>query len=142
MDTLKIFVVDDDIYYLHLFQQHLLNIGYEQISLFENGTDCLKALNEKPDIIFLDHNMDTMSGYEVLKKIKRFDPNMYVVMVSGQEDIKSAVDALKHGAFDYIQKGDDEMTKIKDVIVKIIEVRELLQQSKPGLIKKFFQFIL
>lgn len=139
IDQLKIFIVDDDEFYQYLFQQHLLSQGYKDITIFSSGYDCLGNLYEKPDVIFLDHNMDTISGYEVLKKIKRFDPNIYVVMVSAQEKIKTAVDSLKHGAFDYLQKGVDEENNIKRVLEKIYEVMDLLERSKPSLLKKVFQ---
>jgi len=137
----KIFVVDDDAFCLNLFKQLLYNLGYENVSTFDSGVDCLNKLQEKPDVIFLDHNMDTFTGYEVLKKIKRHDPNIYVVMVSAQEEIKTAVDALKHGAFDYIQKGNGEEMKMKNVLLKIAEVKDLLERSKPSVLKKIFQFI-
>jgi DNA-binding NtrC family response regulator len=141
MIDLKIFLVDDDTYYLHILEQHLLNIGCQNIQLFENGTDCLEHLKEKPDVIFLDYHMDTLTGYEVLKKIKRFDPNIYVVMISAQEQIKPVVDALKHGAFDYLQKGDNEPQKVKDVLQRIMDIKEILDRPAPGFLKKIFQFL-
>lgn len=141
MIDLKIFLVDDDTYYLHILEQHLLNIGCQNIQLFENGTDCLDHLQEKPDVIFLDYQMDTLTGYEVLKKIKRFDPNIYVVMISAQEQIKPVVDALKHGAFDYLQKGDNEPQKVKDVLQRIMDIKEILDRPAPSFLKKIFMFL-
>lgn len=132
------FLVDDDPFYLNLLEQMLRNQGHDQMHLFESGVDCLNALNQKPDIIFLDHNMDTINGYEVLKKIKRFDPDIFVVMVSGQEDLKTAVDSLKHGAFDYILKSGDEGQKISEVIEKIGQVLDIQERSKPSLLKSIF----
>lgn len=142
MSDLKIFLVDDDFYYLHILEQHLINLGCSNIQLFDNGPDCLDNLSEKPDIIFLDYQMDTLTGYEVLKKIKRFDPNIYVVMISAQEQIKPVVDALKHGAFDYLQKGDHEPQKLKDVLQRIKDVKQILESPAPGFLKKIFQFAL
>ncbi len=136
---LKIFVVDDEVFYLNILEQHIRNLGYETITTFNNGTDCLNQITGKPDVVFLDYSMDTLTGYDVLKKIKRYDPNIYIVMISGQEDIKSAVDTLKHGAFDYIQKGDMEEEKIKHVLERILEVKELLKQSNPNFLRKFLQ---
>jgi len=137
----NIFLVDDDAFYLALLKKRLINRGYKTISAFTNGVDCLNALSEKPDVIFLDHNMDTFSGYEVLKKIKRHDPNIFVVMVSGQEDIKTAVDSLKHGAFDYILKSDDDEQKISGVLEKIYQVKELQSRKKPGILKSLFSIV-
>lgn len=137
----NIFLVDDDPFYLSILEKRLLNKGYQVISSFTNGVDCLNALGEKPDVIFLDHNMDTFSGYEVLKKIKRFDPNIFVVMVSGQEDIKTAVDSLKHGAFDYILKSNDDEQKINEVLEKITIVKDLQARKKPSILKSIFSFV-
>jgi len=134
----KIFLVDDDIFYLSLLEQRLIHFGYDNLSSFTNGVDCLNALVEKPEVIFLDHQMDTFTGYEVLKKIKRQDPNIFVVMVSGQEDIKTAVDTLKHGAFDYILKSDDDEQKIGEVLEKIAQVKEMQSRKKPGILKSIF----
>ncbi len=140
-NKLKIYVVDDEIMYLGVFEQYLLNGGYKDITTFDNGDDCINSLQNKPDVIFLDYNMDNLTGYDVLKKIKRYDPNIHVIMISGQEEIKAAVNTLKHGAFDYIQKGDDTEEKIIEVLEKVMKVTEALQRSKPGLLSKVFQFL-
>jgi polysaccharide export outer membrane protein len=139
MNDLKIFLVDDDAFYLNLLKQHLSNLGCEQISVFENGTDCLNQLQDNPDVVFLDYSMDALTGIEVLNKIKRNNPNIFVVMISAQDNIQPAVNSLKQGAFDYIEKGDDDQSKIKDVLQRIIEVKELLDSSKPSIFKRLFK---
>ena len=123
-----------------MYEQHIKNLGYEDITLFQNGTDCLNNLIEYPNIIFLDHKMDTLNGFEVLKKIKRFDPNINVVMVSGQDDLQIALNALKYGAFDYIVKGDQENEKIESVIKRIEDLNKEINRSKPSIFKKILSF--
>jgi len=132
----KFFIVDDDIFCANVYQQYLKNMNYNDITYFSNGNDCLINLNQNPDIIFLDHNMEDITGFEVLKKIKRYNPNIYVVMVSGQENIKTAVDALKYGAFDYVIKDNNVCDKMTQVIDKIIKVKEQLRLSNPTFIQK------
>lgn len=139
MEDFRIFVLDDDQFYLNLFKQQLINLGYENIQIFDNGNDLITNIHENPDIVFIDYKMDDMSGDEVLNKIKRYNPDIFVVVVSGQEGIKIAVDLLKQGAFDYLQKGDDELNKLKDVIQKISEVKDYLERTKPGFIKRIFK---
>lgn len=136
----KLFIVDDDVFCATLYQKSLRNIGYNDITYFSNGTDCLNNINLNPDIIFLDHNMEGITGFEVLKKIKRYNPNIYVVMVSGQENITTAIDALKYGAFDYIIKDSDASTKMTLIINKIIRVKEELKKSNPTIIQRFLSF--
>jgi DNA-binding NtrC family response regulator len=132
----KFFIVDDDIFCANVYNQYLVNMNYTDITHYTNGTDCISNLHLNPDIIFLDHNMEDISGFEVLKKIKRYNPNIYVVMISGQENIKTAVDALKYGAFDYVIKGNDVHEKMGLIISKIIAVKEQLKNANPGFIKR------
>lgn len=134
--TMKLFLVDDDTFSLHLYQQNIRNLGYNDVMAFENGMECLNNLNRKPEVVFLDHNMDNLSGFEVLKKIKRVDPNIFVVMVSAQENMKTAVDALKYGAFDYIIKGDNELLKIENVLSRIELIKEEMKKGNPGLLQR------
>lgn len=139
--TFNIFIVDDDPFSLNMTEQYIRNQGYENVTPFNNGTDCLNSLVKKPDVVFLDHNMDTLTGFEVLKKIKRFNPNIYVVMLSAQENMKTAVDSLKYGAFDYLIKGDKEEEKIANVLFRINEVQTLLKKSKPSILRLLFSIV-
>ena len=136
----KIFLVDDDLFCLHLHEQHLKTLGIRDISKFETGTDCLNNLIEYPDIIFLDHKMDTLSGFDVLKKVKRFDPNINVVMISGQEDLQTAINSLKFGAFDYIIKCNDIQSKITDVLSRIEKLDNATKKKKSSILKSLFTF--
>mgnify|MGYP003490442472 FL=1 len=137
----KFFIVDDDIFCANLYEQYLKNLNYTDITYYSNGHECLSNLHNLPDIIFLDHNMEDMNGFEVLKKIKRINPNIYVVMVSAQENIKTAVDALKFGAFDYIIKDNNVCGKMNIIISNIIKVKEQLKKSNPGFFRKMLSFI-
>ena len=141
INKFKIFLVDDDHFCLNLYEQHLINMGHTDVTTFDNGTACLNSITQNPDIIFLDHNMDVLTGFELLKKIKRFNPNIYVVMISGQENMKTAIDALKYGAFDYIIKNDNEAEKMEDVLRRIKAIQKELVKSKYPLFKKLLTFI-
>lgn len=139
MNDLKIFVVEDNIVYLNLLKKYLLSIGCEDVSTYENGEGCLGDLHLKPNVIFLDYYMDSLNGSEVLNKIKRFDPNIFVVMISGQEEVQTAIDFLKNGGFDYLKKGDDDMKNVEEVLKKIIQVKELTEATKPGFFQRIFK---
>ena len=127
-DTLSFFVVDDDAFCRNLYEQHLHSMGHLRVRTFSDGQECLNHLTEQPDIIFLDYNMEPMNGLDVLKKIKRFNPDIFLVIVSGQEDMQVAINALKYGAFDYIIKGESELEMINRVLAKIQHVTALLRQ--------------
>lgn len=138
----KFFIVDDDIFCANVYEQYLLNQNFTDITHFSNGNDCLDNLHQNPDIIFLDHDMGDLSGFEVLKKIKRQNPNIYVVMVSGQENIMIAVDALKHGAFDYVVKDNAVCEKLTNIIDKIHYVKIELNKSNPNIAKRLLNIFI
>jgi len=129
-NKMKTFIVDDDPFSRELYQQHLTNKGFNNISCFDNGQECINQLIEQPAIIFLDYNMSSLNGLDVLKKIKRFDPDIIIVLVSAQEDMQVAVNALKYGAFDYIIKGENDLQSIDAVINKIDNLFVVLQSEK------------
>jgi polysaccharide export outer membrane protein len=136
----KIFLVDDDSFSLNLYTKILENLSFNNVATFTNGTLCLQKLNQKPKIIFLDYHMDDISGFEVLKKVKRFSPNIFIVMLSGQDNMKIAIDALKYGAFDYIIKGDNEADKIRKVLERIEAVEEQMKRENPSFLQKLLSF--
>ncbi|RNA61982.1 response regulator [Chryseobacterium nematophagum] len=139
--NLKLFIVDDDRFCANVYEKYLKNHNYENISYFSNGEECLDELYNNPDIIFLDYNMDDLNGFEVLKKIKRYNPNIYVIMVSGQESIDTAVNALKYGAFDYLVKDENVCKRMKETVEKIIKIKEEMSQNKLRGVRRFFSVL-
>ncbi len=135
--NLTIFLVDDDVLCLNLYQQFLKQLGYNNVELFDNGNDCLDNLEVlHPNIIFLDYNMEGMNGIDVLKKIKEFDPTITVLFISGQENIEIAVNAMKHGALDYIIKSSLDPDRMKEIMEK---VESVVPMAEPRHKKSFFQ---
>src|SRR5450432_1172294 len=138
----NIFLVDDDAMCLNLYQQFLKQLGYTNVRLFDNGNDCLESLDTvNPDIIFLDYNMDELNGIDVLKQIKKFNPAITVLFISGQEDIEVAVNAMKHGALDYIVKSSlntEKMKKIMERIESLAPINIAPAEDKKSLIKRLF----
>jgi DNA-binding NtrC family response regulator len=122
MSNIKVFLVDDDLFSLNIYRQYLENVGLKNIQLFLNGRICLNNLHQKPSMIFLNHPIDDSSSFELLQKIKQYRQTIYVVILSKQENINMAADAMKHGAFDYIVKGDNEIIKMKNVIERIFSL--------------------
>lgn len=139
-NKLKLFIVDDDNFCSSVFQQYLNNINFTNIQCFTNDNDCIDNLDQNPDIIFLDYNMEDLASFDALKKIKRHNPNIYVIMVSGQENITTAINALKYGAFDYMVKDANICKKMGQVIEQILKIKEELEKSNPTTIQKFLSF--
>lgn len=141
MRNKKIFVVDDDPFHLQMMQQILYSNPTREVTSFENGLDCLNQIHQNPDIIFLDHQMDVYSGYETLRKIKRHNPNIFVVMVSAQEEIRTAIKTLKHGAFDYLQKDEYLKENVEVTLDRIEEINHLLRPQKSKFIQTLIKLI-
>jgi DNA-binding NtrC family response regulator len=126
----KIFVVDDNSLFLKVLYKTLeLNEMYEVIPI-SSGRECIERLNEQPDIVSLDYTLPDYNGKEILEIIKQQLPDTQVIIVSGQNDISTAVNLLKIGAYDYIVKGVDTREKITISIEKIIERFELTKENR------------
>jgi DNA-binding NtrC family response regulator len=124
---LKIFIVDDDIFCLTLYNQFLKNLGYGNVTSFTGGHECLDHLNAGPELIFLDYNMEGMNGIDVLKRIKELNPNIAVYIITGKEDPRVAAEAVNQGAVDYIVKSSLSPDKMKAIMERVEE----LQAGKP-----------
>ena len=118
MEPYKIFIVEDNAWYADILEYQLtLNPDYE-VTKFTTGKECLKNLYKHPSVVTLDYSLPDISGREVLAEIKKFNQDIPVVMISGQEDIKIAVKLLKEGAYDYIVKDKDTIERIWNAINK------------------------
>lgn len=121
MNPFKIFIVEDDEMYAQILSYHLsLNPDYE-VESFSTAKDFLNNLHRKPSLVTLDYSLPDMSGEELLKKLKSQSPDIPVVIISGQEDISTAVKLLKEGAYDYIVKDDDAKERIWNTVRNIRE---------------------
>jgi two-component system nitrogen regulation response regulator NtrX len=123
-----IFVVDDEIESGSLLAYFLEKAGYE-VTGFTNGPDCLKALDRNPGIVCLDVQMPEMDGLEVLKRIKRRNPKMGVIMVTSNNVVDTAVQALKLGAADYIIKPADR-EKILVTVEEVLNQTQVMSQIR------------
>ncbi|MDA3818320.1 MAG: sigma-54 dependent transcriptional regulator [Prolixibacteraceae bacterium] len=129
-NTYKIFVVDDESLFRKILCKTLqVNKQYEVVPI-GSGTECLKRLDENPDIISLDYRLPDINGRMILEEImkRKFPP--HVIIVSGQNDIGIAIELLKMGAYDYIVKGADTREKLSITIEKIIDKIELKKENE------------
>jgi PAS domain S-box-containing protein len=100
----KLLLIDDEPDILRVLSMSLKADGYEVVAA-ENGSEGLAAFEkEKPDIVITDIKMPGMDGIEVLKKIKDLNADTEVIIITGHGDIENAIEALKHGASDFINK--------------------------------------
>lgn len=123
-----VLIVDDEPLIRKSLFEILKMTGY-QCLMVGSGEEAVEAIQKKKvDIVVSDMRLPEMSGIELLTKIKKLQPMVEVIMMTGFGSIESAVEAMKLKAFDYITKPivDDE---IKLVIEKIIEKNKLVQEN-------------
>jgi two-component system, NtrC family, response regulator AtoC len=125
---MRIFIIEDDIWYSEILVYHLsLNPDYE-IHKFNTAAEALLNLHLKPDVITLDYSLDDARGDEVLKKIKAYNPEIDVIIISGQEDVSTAIGLLREGAFDYFVKDDEVKDRLWNALIKIRDKKNLQKQ--------------
>ena len=126
--TFKIFILEDDVWYGSMLQHYLsLNPDYE-VRRFENSAAFFGALHDNPQVVTLDYSLPDCDGGEALKKIKEINPGTQVIIISGQEDVATAINLLKNGAFDYIVKDDDTKDRLWNTIQHLQEINGLKQE--------------
>ena len=128
MNYFKLFIVEDDPFYGELLKRHLLLNPDNDVFLYKDGKECLDNLHLNPDLISLDYRLPDMSGYEVMKKAHMDYPDLPIVIVSGQEDVKTALDLLKEGAYDYFVKDNDTKDRLWNLINKLREKDRLITE--------------
>jgi DNA-binding NtrC family response regulator len=124
----KVFIVEDDLWYGSMLEYYLsLNPDYV-ITKFDTAKTFLSKLHEKPNVVTLDYSLPDMNGDHLLKQIKENSPDTKVIIISGQEDVKVALDLLKKGANEYIVKDEDTKERIWNAINNLRENIELKQE--------------
>lgn len=120
----RILIVDDEEIIRLSMNEGLKDLGYN-VCTSKDGTEAIEKLRDfRPHVIFLDLRLTTESGLEVLKNIKKFDSEVEVVIMTAYGDIESAVEAIKLGAYDYINKPFD-LQEIDIIIKRVIQNLEL-----------------
>ncbi|RJQ69901.1 MAG: response regulator [Desulfobacteraceae bacterium] len=125
MKKTKVLVIDDEEEFASILAERLELRDFEA-QVANSGHDGLSAaITEKPDVVVLDLKMPDMSGIDVLERLKRADPGIEVIMLTGHGSTASGIDGMRLGAFDYIMKPVD----IAELIVKINQAYEKRQQA-------------
>lgn len=99
-----ILVVDDEPLITYVLKKYLTKKGYKVYSA-ANGNDAVDKVRDiRPDMVLLDMSLPGMSSLDVLQEIKKIDPYINVIMLTGIFDEKMAEHAIQLGAFDYVTK--------------------------------------
>ena len=125
----KILVIEDGRSIRRSMKDILQYEGHEVV-LAENGMEGLVSVkSEKPDIVFCDIKMPKMEGIEVLERIKEFSADTPVIMISGHGTIDTAIEAIRKGAYDFIEKPLD-LNRILITIKNATDKHLLIHETK------------
>jgi DNA-binding response OmpR family regulator len=100
----RVLVVDDHVTVCSVLEEFLRSRGYDVYTALDGPTAIAKVKELRPHIVLLDIIMPGMGGIEVLKEIKRIDPSVGVIMLTGVGDDELGRRTLELGAYEYITK--------------------------------------
>jgi len=132
---MKIFLVDDDALFLKLLEIDFIGHTDFTIETFATGELCIANLSHKPDVVILDYQFDNkeknvMNGIETLDKIKDFNQDIPVVMLSAQDKIEVAVNCMHHKTFDYVVKSETAFLRLQKIISSIFLCKKIEQDLR------------
>lgn len=134
-EKIKLFLVDDDAVFLKSLEIEFLQHADFIIETFATGELCIKNLSHNPDVIILDYHLDgidknAMNGVETLDKIKLFNQDIPVVMLSSQDKIDVAINCMHHRAFDYVVKSETAFVRLQKIITTIFQYKKMEKELK------------
>ncbi len=142
----RIFVIDDNDTMREGMTVTLKKAGHE-VFAFRSGVEGVAALKKKPDaadLVITDLKMDVMDGLEVVKAVKALAPHVVLMMVTGAATVATAVEAMREGASDYLEKGFTpdvlrakvdaalELSRVRAKVEKLEATREALTKDAHG----------
>lgn len=129
METLNILVVEDGQSQREMLQEFLAGEGHRVVGAEDGDTAVRQVREDHFDLLLLDFKMPGMNGIEVLKEIKKINPQINVVMMTAYGTIETAVDAMKLGAVDYITKPID-LDELIILVDRIAERQTLIRENE------------
>ena len=133
---MRILIIDDERSIRNSLSEILSDEGYTVDTAEDGASGLALAEKERYDVIFCDIKMPNMEGTEVLERLRKDGVDSAVVMISGHGDIDTAVECIKKGAFDFIQKPLD-LNRILITIKNATERTQIIQENT-NLRKKVF----
>lgn len=122
MTGIKLLIIDDEVEFAATLCQRLQLRGIDATDMHSGGEGLAILKEVAPEIVILDLKMPDMSGLDVLAEIKKYDPNIEVIMLTGHGSAGSGIEAMEKGAFDYIMKPVD-LQELMEKIQAAVEKR-------------------
>lgn len=126
----NILVVDDDLFVREIISDIISSMGHTAVQA-ENGREAARMIGEAGyDLIVTDINMPEMNGLELVEKIRSFDADLPIIILTVDSEIDTAVKAIRQGADDYILKGSEIGDTLSLSIVKVLEIFDLKMENR------------
>jgi len=130
--NVSLLIVDDELSFLRSLRRLLWEQGYDDVTIEQNPEAVIPLLTERPfDLIILDVNMPGIDGLTLLERIVQHSPQIPVIMLTAIENVKTAFNAIKTGAYDYIIK-PPELDRLFITMQRALE-KSLLQKERDWL---------
>ncbi len=123
----RVLIVDDEVLIRSYMEEKLPGLGFE-VQTVDNGRDAIRMAEKNGyDVILLDQLMPGMSGLDVLKEVRRLPEPPEVVFLTGDDSVAPAVEAMKSGACDYVQK-PCELDELEVLLKHAVQTHRLRQE--------------
>lgn len=129
MNDSKILIADDDETLCYLLKEELVNEGHNVDTVYD-GKDAIESFKKKSyDVLLLDLEMREVHGEKVLNFVKENHPSTQVIVLTAKTDVRTAIDCIKHGAYDFITK-PYEFGQLCLTIDRALEHKDLIIKNK------------
>ena len=128
--SMKIFLVDEDMFSLAIYEQHFRNMKCSSFKSFNSIAQCVSRFDERPQVIFLDYRTNPEKGLKILSAVKKTIPEAYVIFITGPSGTLECLFSLEQGAFEYIIKEKGYPLHL-EAALKRIEKMEKIVYKKP-----------
>lgn len=126
----NILIIDDEEIVRGLLEGILVKGGH-QVSMAATGKEALEKIkNNRFDLIMVDINLPDISGIEILKQVREKDKEIEAIIITGFASYETAIDALKQGVYDYIEKPFEDINKVVMICEKALERRRLKYENR------------
>jgi DNA-binding response OmpR family regulator len=135
----KLVLIDNNLFNLELNLQFLKLVGYTNITIYNDIESFKKSSETLPQLIIIDRN--TPESLTFIQEIKKSNPDIYIIVLIDKLQLNDGQKSIEFGAFDYIIKDEETVSKIKTVLTKVQSVSEILETNKFTPKQKIFRLI-
>src|SRR5262245_50135919 len=128
-EPIRVLIIDDEPFHAEAVAESLQRVGYECAVQTSGRAGADRLEREDFDVVLTDLRMADMDGLAILRKAKQDSPDAEVVLITGHGDVKTAVEAIKQGASNYLAKPVD-MAELRAIVDKAAERLRLAKANR------------